>query len=147
LTFYLSDYLKTHDIGFLLGADGMVRVQPRQVRMPDISFYLWERFPGRILPAGAFLDLVPDLAVEMLSPSNTPREMARKLREYFAGGARLVWYVYPESRTVKCFWSVDQWKVVAEDGTLDGGDVLPGFSLALRDWFSRAAQQAQPPIE
>ena len=134
----LETFLESKPLGFVLSGTAMVRVDPGQVRLPDVSFFLWSRFPNRILPLGQILDLVPDLAVEILSPSNTAKEMARKRQEYFAGGAKLVWEVYPEKRTVEVFTAPDQSTTAEENGVLDGGDVLPGFSLAVRDWFERA---------
>jgi Uma2 family endonuclease len=136
----LDTFAEEHDLGITLGADGMIRVEPRQVREPDVSFFLWDRFPGRILPRGQILGLVPDFAVEVLSPGNTPREMERKRREYFAGGARLVWEVFPESRRVHAYTAPDLFTVFCEDDTLDGGDLLPGFTLSVRRWFERAGR-------
>ena len=81
---------------------------------------------------------MPDLVVEILSKGNTPKEMKRKLGEYFKAGVRLVWYVDPSKRTVTVYTAVDRSTVLHEDDTLDGGDVLPGFSLSIRDWFAEA---------
>ncbi len=64
--------------------------------------------------------------------------MARKLREYFAAGVKLVWYVYPQTRTVRVYTAPEQVSELGEDQTLAGGDVLPGFSVPIRDWFRRA---------
>jgi Uma2 family endonuclease len=102
---------------------------------------LWSHFPGRLLPPGAFLNRAPDLAVEIISPSNTAREMERKRREYFAGGARLVWQVYPATRRVRVYTDPDAVTELGEDETLDGSPVLPGFSLSVRRWFERAGQR------
>src|SRR5207253_7265409 len=90
---FLENYLELHDLGIVLGESGMTRVEPGQVRMPDVAFYLWDHFANRRLPRGAILGVVPDLAIEVLSPSNTRAEMGRKRREYFLGGCRLVWEV------------------------------------------------------
>ncbi len=99
LGFFLERYLvEENDLGIVLGEAGPTRMEPGLVRMPDVAFYSWEHFPNRLLPAGAFLERAPDLAVEILSPSNTEREMERKRREYFGGGAQLVWQVYPPTR-------------------------------------------------
>ena len=99
----------------------MLRVQPGRVRLPDVSFFSWDHFPGRILPPGAILGLSPDLAVEVLSPSNTREEMLRKRREYFAGGTRLVWEVDPEERTVRVYTTARRSTLLREGDTLDGG--------------------------
>jgi Uma2 family endonuclease len=141
---FLEVFLEGHDLGIVLGADALVRMQPRQVLLPDLSFFSWDQFPDRVLPRQAILDRRPDLAVEILSPSNTPAEMARKRREYFAGGARLVWEVNPETRRVRVYTGPDAFTEVGEEGLLDGGPVLPGFVLPVRRWFERAGERAEP---
>ena len=90
-------------------------------------------------------DLVPDLAVEVLSPSNTRHEMATKLREYFAAGVRLVLYVDPPERTARAFTSPETWTDLGPGDSLDGGDVLPGFRLAMSEWFDRAERKGPKP--
>jgi Uma2 family endonuclease len=140
---FLEAFLSEHDLGIVLGGDGPVRVQPRRVRMPDVSIFGWHHFPNRVLPPGAILNLVPDLAVEVLSRSNTREEMRRKRQEYFAGGARLVWEVDPEARTVRVYTSPNRSRLLREGQTADGGDVLPGFTLPIRRWFTRAGQRQE----
>ncbi len=92
----LLKYLETHDLGKLVGADGMMRLFPGLVRIPDAAFISWERYPKRKRKRGEIPMVAPDLVVEVLSKGNTPKEMARKLDEYFRVGARLVWYVNPK---------------------------------------------------
>ncbi len=141
LIHYLEDFLELHDLGMVLGADGMMRVHPREVRIPDVAFYSWEQFPDRLLPSESILNAVPDLAVEILSPGNTKAEMQRKRREYFAGGARSVWTVEPEKRCVEVFTAPEQSFLIEETQELDGGEVLPGFTLSVAAWFARAGQR------
>jgi Uma2 family endonuclease len=142
LGYFLESYLvEKNDLGIVLGEAGMTRMEPGLVRMPDVAFYSWEHFPNRLLPAGAFLEIAPDLAVEILSPSNTEREMDRKRREYFDGGTRLVWQVYPPTRRVRVYTAVDAFVECDENQTLEGGTVLPGFTLSIRRWFERAGQR------
>jgi Uma2 family endonuclease len=124
--------------GFLLGEAGMVWVDVSQMRMADVAYVSWSHFPGRKLPRTAVLDLTPDWAIEILSPKNTVAEMERKRREYFAGGAQLVWQVYPQTRTVEVYTSPDSFTAHVEDATLDGGTMLPNFRLSVRDWFAQA---------
>ncbi|MGH7129006.1 MAG: Uma2 family endonuclease, partial [Planctomycetaceae bacterium] len=122
--------------GVVLGADGMLQLFPRQVRIPDLSFISWDRWPGvEEFRAEAAPQVVVDLAVEVISKSNTRREMEGKLREYFAAGVRLVWYVDPVPKQVRVFNSPDEWTVLTENDILSGGDVLPGFELPLRELF------------
>jgi Uma2 family endonuclease len=69
---------------------------------------------------------------------NTPKEMTRKLDEYFRAGVRLVWYGNPKKRTVSVYTAPDHSVSLGDGETLDGGGVLPGFSLSIREWFGRA---------
>jgi Uma2 family endonuclease len=136
----LKDFASRHDLGFVLGPDGMARLAPGLVRIPDVSFISWQRVPSRRIPRVAMLDFAPDLAVEVLSPSNTAEEMTRKLQDYFAAKVRLVWYVDPVKRTVQVFTAVDQALLVREDQDLKGDPVLPGFALPLRELFAQLEQ-------
>ena len=137
----IRPYLSQNPLGFLIGADGPLRLMPGLVRLPDVSFISWERVPNRMVPLDPIGDFAPDLAVEILSKGNTKREMARKRREYFFAGTRLVWLVDKDKRSVEVFTAPDQSVIYAEEQTLDGGDVLPGFSLPVRQIFA-----ALPPI-
>jgi Uma2 family endonuclease len=138
LTGALLDYLKSHDVGKPVGDGAMMRLFPGLVRLPDAAFISWERYPKKKRRRGEIPTVAPDLVVEVLSKGNTPKEMKRKLHEYFKAGVRLVWYVDPSKRTVRVYPAVDRFTVLHEDDTLDGGDVLPGFSLSIRDWFAEA---------
>jgi len=137
----LETFLDKHPLGICYGESAMLRVVPGQVRMPDVSFVSWDKLPNHELPAEAIATLVPDLAVEVLSPSNSRREMERKRGEYFQGGARLVWEIYPKTQSARVYTSADQFIEIASDGSLDGGDVLPGFVLPLAHLFARAGRQ------
>jgi len=138
ISFLLQSFLSDHDLGNLAGADATVRLMPGLVRIPDLSFVRWERFPVRgQIPKTPIPDLVPDLAIEVLSKGNTPEEITRKLKEYFLAGATLVWLVDPRSRTVEDCTAPDQSRTLAEGETLDGGEVLPGLKLAVVQIFVR----------
>jgi Uma2 family endonuclease len=134
---FLSEFAEPHKLGFVLGADGMARLAPGLIRIPDVSFVSWKRFPNRLIPRLPVLNSGPDLAVEVLSPSNTRKEMSRKLQDYFASGVLVVWYVDPEQRTVQVFTAVDNCTVLRGDQELRGDPVLPGFVLPLRDVFGQ----------
>jgi Uma2 family endonuclease len=136
LSSFLRAFVVPRNLGLVSGADGMVGLFPGLVRIPDVAFASWERLPGRRVPAEAIPPLAPDLAVEVLSKGNTPGEIARKLREYFAAGVRLVWLVDLERRSATVHTSPDASKDLDEKSILDGGDVLPGFSLALKELFA-----------
>jgi Uma2 family endonuclease len=137
----LRGFVRPRRLGLVTAPDGMVRLAPGLVRIPDVAFISGARLPGRRVPREPIPDLAPDLAVEVLSESNTADEMARKRREYFAAGVRLVWQVAPEARTVEVYTAPEQVTVLHEADTLDGGTVLPGFALSLRELFAELDQQ------
>ena len=135
---YLIVFLQVPDLGKVIGADAAMRLFPGRVRYPDVSFISWARYPKGKRKRGAIPDVVPDLAVEVLSKGNTRAEMALKLHDSFKAGIRLVWYVDPKKRTVQVFTAVDQVVTLREEDMLDGSDVLPGFTLSIREWFAEA---------
>ncbi len=138
----LQRFLEEHDLGNLAGADAATRLTPDLVRLPDLSFVSWERLPVRgEIPDEPLLGLAPDLAVEVLSPGNTKSEMARKLKDYFLSGVRLVWLVDPKKRIVGVFMSPDRSRLLTEGQTLDGGEVLPGLSLPIAEVFRRVPRR------
>ena len=136
---HLIEFVHSRDLGFVLGADGMARLNPGLIRIPDVSFISWKHFPNRKVPAVPMLDLAPDLAVEVLSPSNTREEMERKLHDYFEAGVALVWYVDPADRTVQVFHGPDESAVLGGHEVLSGESVLPGLELPLPKIFERLA--------
>lgn len=134
----ICNYLDTHDLGMVLGADGTLKILPNIVKIPDVSFIGWSRFPKHKLPRRPIPNLVPDLVVEVLSDTNTPREMQLKLERYFEAGVLLVWYVDPETRSATAYTSIRDGVRIEPTGHLDGGIVLPGFTLALKSLFEKA---------
>lgn len=141
----LNNFVIPRKLGLVAGEGGMMRLTVGLVRIPDVSFVSWDRLPDRQVPREPIPDLAPDLAVEVLSASNTRKEMDEKLRNYFKAGARLVWYVDPPARTVTVYTSPQPAAVLHESDTLDGGAVLPGFALPLRELFAEPAPGAPSP--
>jgi Uma2 family endonuclease len=133
---FLLAFVERHALGIVAGEAGMMRFAPGLVRIPDVSFVSWDRLPQRRVPRQPIPELVPDLAVEVLSEGNTRREMEQKLREYFSAGVRLVWYVDPVLQEVHVYTAPDQREVLTADHTLHGGEVLPGFTLPVRQLFA-----------
>lgn len=133
----LNGFVIPRNVGIVTGADGLLRLSPRRVRVPDVAFVCWDRFPGRLPPTQAVPDAAPDLAVEVLSQSNTPAEMRLKRQDYFQAGCRLVWEIDPDARTATVYTQVDppDAELTATD-TLVGDPVLPGFALPLADLFA-----------
>jgi Uma2 family endonuclease len=143
----IAAYLKTHDLGQVLGADGLLKILPGTIKLPDVSFIEWNRFPQQRLGRRPIPDLVPDLVVEVLSGTNTAGEMDRKLKQYFEAGVSVAWYIDPETRSARVFTSPTDVNELDEDGLLDGGQVLPGFQLSLRWLFERADRQGPAAAE
>ena len=108
ISYLITVFLATHDLGIVLGEAGTLKVLPHQVRVPDVCFISWERFPDRELPPEPIPALAPDLAIEVLSASNTEGEMQCKLHDYFTAGVRLVWYIDPQTRSAKSYTAEDQ---------------------------------------
>jgi Uma2 family endonuclease len=131
----LGNFVRRRKLGTLAGEGGMLRLSPGLVRIPDLSFISRARLAHHRRALAPILPLAPDLAVEVLSEGNTPREMARKVREYFDSGCRLVWLVDPRTRTVAVYTSLVNPIILTEKQTLTGGDVLLGFRLQLRKLF------------
>lgn len=132
---FLNAFILPKKLGFVLGPDGIWRLQAGLVRLPDVAFFAREDAPRGRFPKGAMIRIVPRIAVEVLSPSNTHREMDEKLDDYFRAGVRLVWLIDPESRTAQVFSARNAMTTLDSTQSLDGGDVLPGFQLPLRCLF------------
>lgn len=134
----LQTYLDQNNVGIVAGADGMLRLCPGMIRIPDLSFVSWDKFPGGKVPSESIPDLVPDLAVEVLSEGNTKAEIKRKRREYFEAGTKLLWVLDPKRRHMEVWTSVNDCTLIREGDLLTGGEVLPGFSVRLEEVFRRA---------
>lgn len=139
VAFALRTWLEVHPLGIVLGADGLVQLGPQLVRGPSVSLIRWERFPGRKLPVDRIWAVVPDLAVEVLSPGNTQGEMERKVVDYLGAGAGLVWIVDPATRTAVVHSAGTPVYASPSDidanGEICGGAILPGFMLELSKIF------------
>jgi Uma2 family endonuclease len=133
----LGGFVRKNKLGVVLAPDGMMRIAPGRVRMPDVSFIEWRQFPGGKMSPTPIPSIYPDLAVEVLSISNTRNEMEKKRSEYFAAGTRLVWIVDPSSRTVSVFTpeKPNEPTVFSEPQTVVGDPVLPGFSFVVGQLF------------
>jgi len=140
LAFHLGGLLmplvREQNLGIITGPDGSYEVLLGLVRLSDVAFVSWDRLPGRRVPDEPIPNVVPDLAVEVLSVSNTIGEMLRKRGEYFRAGVRLVWEIDPRARTVRVYTSEAAFTDLTAADTLDGGAVLPGFTLPLAQLFA-----------
>jgi Uma2 family endonuclease len=145
LAHFLVAHVLERRLGVVLGGDGFVRLGDDLVRAPDVSFIPWQRWQRATQSADNYLRVYPDLMVEVLSPSNTRGEIDRKLRDFFTSGTRLAWIIDPRTQTARVHTSVDAFLTLDADGTLDGGDVLPGFALTLAELFRRTQPPQEPP--
>ncbi len=131
----INRFVMTHDLGAVTGADGTMQLYPDRVRIPDVAFTSWERMPDEEFPSTAVPLLSPDLAVEVLSEGNTPRELELKRQDYFESGTRLVWQIDPRRKTVTVYRSLTDSQIFREQDQLGGGEVLPGFSIKVSELF------------
>lgn len=122
--------LAVGDPGFILARS------PDTVRGPDVAYVSRERHPGP-MPAG-FPEMAPDLAIEVRSPNDRPGEVLAKVGDWLDAGAQLVWVIDPPRETAAVYRADGSQVVLAIDDALDGEDVLPGFTLALRALFATA---------
>jgi Uma2 family endonuclease len=136
LSNFLRAFVLPRNLGFVTGPDGMLRLAPGLVRIPDVAFVAWARTPNGRIPEEPIPSLAPDLVVEVLSETNTGAEMARKIEEYLAAGVPLIWIVDPVTRTVSAHRGSERSLVFGENDVLSGEEVLPGFELRLRELFS-----------
>lgn len=133
---YFRLYSRSHGRGLVAGESGLVQLIPKLVRGPDASFIFRANVDGGKVPSAPVPLLVPDVVVEVMSISNTRREMQRKLGEYLSAGVRLIWYVYPEERAIDVYAGSQTAHRLTVVDTLDGSDVLPGFTLKLAELFA-----------
>lgn len=132
----LNIFVRTRQLGWILGPDGFVRLFGKHLRAPDVSFIRRDQRPdGKLLDVG-YADAAPALAIEVFSPGNTVQEMERKRREFFAAGSELFWIVDPERHEIAVYTDPDNCRVLRSGDTLDGGTVLPGFSLQVTNLFA-----------
>jgi Uma2 family endonuclease len=133
---FLNSFVLPRRLGVVSGEAGTVKLFPGMVRIPDVAFISWDRMPGRKRTKVPIPLLTPDLVVEVLSESNTKPEIDRNLREYFRAGVRLAWVIDPKKRVARVYTSARRSRRITENQSLDGGSVLPGFVLPLKELFS-----------
>lgn len=136
-TILLGRHIEEHDLGVLFSPDTGIHLfrDPDTVRAPDICFLSKARIPPDGIRRG-FLRTAPDLAVEVLSPDDTVFEIEAKIEDYFAAGSRLVWVINPKTRTATVYRPGAKPYVLATHESLDGEDVLPGFSCRVEEIFT-----------
>ncbi len=134
----LSQFIQPRRLGWILGPDGILRISADRLRAPDISYIKRSQIRGERFPSAPIPHLFPMLAVEVLSPSNTSREMNEKLDDYFSAGTELVWIVDPASKTIRVFTARENEVTLDFSDTLDGGTVLPWLLGSCRRCVQRS---------
>jgi len=132
LTLRLAPFVQERGLGHVFESSTGFRLPGGNVRSPDLSFVRAGRFENE-RPPDDFADLAPDLAVEVLSPSDSPRYLLDKVGEYLQAGVRLVWVVDPQRERGAVYRSLTDVRELRREDALDGGDVVPGFSMTLAD--------------
>ena len=138
LSQFLGAFALPHKLG-LAFVEVPFQLKPnRPTRRPDVVFIRYERWPIASPPTEdpAAWQIVPNLAVEVVSPTNTAHEIDEKIEEYFDAGVELVWVIYPLSQRIYIYDSSTSVRILTEKDELDGGAVLPGFRLKIADLFA-----------
>lgn len=131
----LGPFVREHALGRVVVESGFLLADdPPTVRGPDVAFISAERLPHGPSPDG-FWRMAPDLAVEVVSPSNSAAELHEKILQYLECGSRLVWVAQPRTRTVEVWRPAADVRIVRGEESLYGGDVVPGFQLPLEVLF------------
>lgn len=134
--YLLRGFVTERRLGIVFG-DNMGYVLhrgPDTVRIPDVSFVAWEHVPETGIPEGSWL-IPPDLAVEVVSPTDHANDVYDKAREYVESGVRIVWVLWPKRRAVSVHTRDEKTAELGPDDTLDGGEVLPGFGVRVGELF------------
>lgn len=130
----LNLFVRKHNLGYVSGADGEFKLAPRIVREPDVAFIARHKITGKKFPKR--FEFAPDLAVEVVSARE---DVLKKAQEYLMYGGRMVWAVYFDDKLVYVFKPAASNKLDVQvfgiEDTLDGGEVLPGFTLKVKDIF------------
>jgi len=144
--FRLGDWSHATDAGVVAGVTCPFWLAPGLIRLPDASFTAWESLPDPEAHLRDCAQFPPDLAVEVLSLSDRPGALTRKIRDYFTHGTKLVWVADPRAATVVVYTAPGESTTLTRADTLDGGDVLPGFSLPLAELFDDSQLNPRPPL-
>jgi Uma2 family endonuclease len=132
---HTREFVRQDQLGFVFAAETGFHIEsdPDTVRAPDVAFVSTERLAG---PAKGYPALAPDLAVEVVSPGDSRREVDAKARYWLRCGSRMVWVVFLSPRSARVYRPGQEAQVLTENDTIDGGDVLPGFSCRVADFFA-----------
>jgi Uma2 family endonuclease len=133
----LRAFVDAHALGMIYPVSFTYKLgrNPDILRIPDISFITSGRIPEEWPPVG-YSEVVPDLAVEIVSPTNSAADLRRRTQDYLGAGVSQVWIVWPDDESVSVYADNMTPTELSSDDRLDGGDVLPGFSVKVGDLFA-----------
>lgn len=132
----LEKFVRENKLGIVCGSSAGYWMKSGNFRSPDVSFVGKERLKGFKRPPKGFFKGAPDLAVEILSPSDTVEGLHEKIVEYFNNGSHLVWVINPEEQIVLIYHTQQPEKLLRKEDNLYGEDIVPGFSLSVSDLFA-----------
>ena len=133
---FLNVHVLRHGLGRVFAAETgfIIQHDPDTVRAPDAAFVSQDRLSADEIP-DSYIDLIPDLVVEVVSPNDRRREVREKVEEWLNAGVRLVWVLYPTTRPAIIYRSLSDVSNLTADDYLDGEDVVPGFNCRVGDLF------------
>lgn len=132
IAYFMNGHVIEHDLGYVTGADGGYNISEENSFAPDVGFISKTRQPE--LPRRGYNPIPPDLAVEVISPSDSYSDVSKKVATYLRNGTQMVWVFDPVAELVAVH-TPDGAKTLGKDDVLDGGDVLPGFKLPIKNIF------------
>ncbi len=147
LGYALNSFVQPRRLGYVVG-EMLFSLDPakRLERRPDVAFVSYQRWPRhRPVPEANAWAVVPDLAVEVVSPTNTAVEIQTKMHEYFRAGVVLVWVIYPKQKEIYVYESPARVHIVTGADELEDESVLPGFRLKIGDLFEEASEDTSAP--
>jgi Uma2 family endonuclease len=132
LTYELEAFCRKSHVGEVLISENLYALSPSTRRAPDVAVILGDR--SKELQGAKVIPIIPDIAVEILSPNETPPKSHRKLKQYFAAGVKEVWVINPDTREAE-IWKGPALDDATEVAEILASSLLPGFSLSLADLF------------
>jgi Uma2 family endonuclease len=137
ISFFISLFVRGKKLGVVTASSGGYQIDARNVLFPSVAFITTSRIGGK---DGLVFSGAPDLAVEVISPSESERRVSKRVRLYLNAGGRLVWAVYPDEREIEVYHRAENgallMQTLTEADTLTAGDVLPGFSVSVHEVFA-----------
>jgi Uma2 family endonuclease len=148
ITGRVEPFVDAHELGTVVGPDAGFQCfpdDPGKVRRPDLAFLSVATLPPDEYDPEGFCDTAPDLVVEVISPGDSAREVEAKIKEWFSAGVKLLWEVFPDTRTIRIHRPDGTSSSVQAPGMLTAPDLLPGFAVPVADLFRRVGEPRQAP--